>query len=62
MAKSFELKEQWLKRLTEQLNGISYGTVQITLHNGEIVQIDRTERTRYDVRPVEAPKKSDTKS
>jgi hypothetical protein len=29
------------------LNGLEYGVVQIVVHDGRIVQIDRTERSRF---------------
>lgn len=48
MAKPLELDQQWLERITDQVNGLQYGSVNITVHDGRIVQIDRTERTRYD--------------
>jgi len=48
MAKSFQIDQQWLDRIAEQAGGIQYGQVTITIHDGRIVQIDRTERTRYD--------------
>ncbi|MFC4779045.1 YezD family protein [Paenibacillus sp. GCM10023252] len=48
MARTFEVTEPWLKRIVDQVHGLSYGVVQITVHDGQIVQIDRTERSRYD--------------
>ncbi|MNZ57041.1 hypothetical protein D3C78_750060 [compost metagenome] len=48
MAKPFEVDQQWLERIAEQVTGIQYGQVTITVHDGRIVQIDRTERTRYE--------------
>ncbi|MCA0755514.1 YezD family protein [Paenibacillus sp. N4] len=48
MAKPLELDQQWLQKIAEQVDGIQYGQVTITVHDGRIVQIDRTERTRYD--------------
>ncbi|MCA0756035.1 YezD family protein [Paenibacillus sp. N4] len=53
MSRALETAEVWLKRIKEQVTGVQYGTVQITIHNGQIVQIDRTERSRYDA--VKAP-------
>lgn len=37
----------WQQRIAEQLDGLQYGQVIVTVHDGQIVQIDRTERTRY---------------
>ncbi|MBD2868139.1 YezD family protein [Paenibacillus arenilitoris] len=48
MAKPLEVDQQWLERIANQVNGLQYGQVTITVHDGRIVQIDRTERTRYD--------------
>lgn len=48
MAKPLEVDQQWLERIADQVSGLSYGHVTITVHDGRIVQIDRTERTRYD--------------
>jgi hypothetical protein len=39
---------QWLQVLRAQLDGLRFGTIQITVHEGRIVQIDRTQRTRLD--------------
>ncbi|WP_029192171.1 YezD family protein [Paenibacillus harenae] len=48
MAKPLEVDQQWLERIADQVSGLQYGQVTITVHDGRIVQIDRTERTRYD--------------
>ncbi|WP_042165288.1 YezD family protein [Paenibacillus gorillae] len=48
MAKPLELDQLWLERIVDQVNGLQYGSVNITVHDGRIVQIDRTERTRFD--------------
>jgi hypothetical protein len=48
MSRTVEVADEWLQRIKEQLSGVQYGIVQITIHNGQIVQIDRTERSRYD--------------
>ncbi|MEX1030381.1 MAG: YezD family protein [Paenibacillaceae bacterium] len=38
----------WLERIKNNIQGLKFGTVQITIHEGKIVQIDRTERSRFD--------------
>jgi hypothetical protein len=48
MGKSLEIDEVWFQRISSSLNGLEYGTVQIIVHDGRIVQIERTERSRYD--------------
>ncbi|MCL6456904.1 MAG: YezD family protein [Gorillibacterium sp.] len=51
MAKPFEVDELWKERISSTLNGLEYGTVQIIVHDGRIVQIERTERKRFDPTP-----------
>lgn len=53
MAKPFEVDEVWQERILDQVVGMQYGQVIITVHDGRIVQIDRTERTRYDAVPAQ---------
>lgn len=48
MAKPLELNENWIRRITESVEGLQYGSVQIVVHDGRIVQIERTERRRFD--------------
>ncbi|UVI31756.1 YezD family protein [Paenibacillus spongiae] len=48
MAKPLMLDQEWLERIAGQVNGLEYGSVLITIHDGRIVQIDRTERKRFD--------------
>ena len=35
-----------LEKLTELLAGMSYGTLELTVHDGRVVQIERRERLR----------------
>lgn len=37
-----------MKEITEALNSLKYGHVMITVHNSKIVQIEKTEKTRFD--------------
>ncbi|MDP2938674.1 MAG: YezD family protein [Candidatus Omnitrophota bacterium] len=37
-----------IKELIEAVNSLDYGYVHITIHNSKIVQIDKTEKTRFD--------------
>ncbi|MBP3962257.1 YezD family protein [Paenibacillus lignilyticus] len=48
MAKPIVLDQEWLERIATQVNGLEYGSVLITVHDGRVVQIDRTERKRFD--------------
>lgn len=48
MAKPLDVDELWTKRILQSINGLEYGTVQIVVHDGRIVQIERTERKRFE--------------
>lgn len=48
MAKPLDVDELWIKRIVQSVNGLEYGTVQIVVHDGRIVQIERTERRRFE--------------
>ena len=48
MAKTVGWSEEWMARIQEAVEGLRYGTVQIVVHDGRIVQIERTERYRYE--------------
>ena len=45
----------WMERIANSLHGIEYGQVQITIHEGEIVQIDRTVKSRYPLTETKKP-------
>jgi hypothetical protein len=38
----------WLKLTRQQVETLKFGTVQITVHDRKVVQIDRHEKTRID--------------
>ncbi|MBG9737147.1 YezD family protein [Paenibacillus alvei] len=40
---------KWLDRIAKQLKGLNYGSLTITIHDGHIVQMERTERTRFEL-------------
>lgn len=40
------------ERITDALQGLAFGSVEVTVHDGKIVQIERREKTRMDV-PLE---------
>lgn len=42
--------EEWLARIRDAVEGLKYGTVHIVVHDGRIVQIERTERFRYETK------------
>jgi hypothetical protein len=37
-----------LRQIEEAVRSLRYGTVQITVHNARVVQIDKVERVRID--------------
>jgi hypothetical protein len=39
----------WLGVVTDSVKSIRYGVIQIVIHDSRVVQIERTERTRFDV-------------
>ncbi len=51
VALSKELDSGWLERIVESVEGLQYGHIQIIIHDGKIVQIDRLERQRFDQQP-----------
>jgi hypothetical protein len=40
--------ESIIREIVDSLDNLKYGYIQITVHNSRIVQIDRTEKTRFD--------------
>lgn len=38
--------QEVLRRLSDALRGLRYGAVEITVHDGRVVQIERTEKLR----------------
>lgn len=39
----------WLSVVAEKVKTMRYGVVQIVVHDSKVVQIERTERTRFEV-------------
>ena len=48
MAGGSDWETLWARRIQEIVEGMRYGTIQITVHDGRIVQIERTEKFRHD--------------
>ncbi len=42
----------WLSLVEDKLKGMRFGVIQIVVHDSKVVQIERTERTRFDVPPA----------
>jgi hypothetical protein len=40
---------KWIPLVEEKVRALRFGIVQITIHNGKVVQIDSTERTRMEI-------------
>lgn len=36
----------WLELVRDKVESLSYGVVQLVVHNGRVTQIERTEKTR----------------
>ncbi|MNO95720.1 hypothetical protein D3C76_873670 [compost metagenome] len=58
MAKPLKVDEVWLGRITELLNDMEFGSLQIVVHEGQIVQMERTERKRFENKPTGVVKTS----
>ncbi len=41
----------WLSVVEEKVRNLRFGVVQITIHDGKVMHIDRTERTKLDISP-----------
>ena len=39
----------WLAVVREKVEGLRYGVVELTVHDGHVTQIERTEKTRLRV-------------
>jgi hypothetical protein len=37
-----------IKNIADSIHGLSYGTVTITVHNAKIVQIEISQKSRFD--------------
>ena len=46
--KSEENFPEWLSVVHSQVASLKFGTVQITVHDSNVVQIERIEKTRLD--------------
>jgi hypothetical protein len=45
---------EWLELVRQQISSLKFGTVQITVHDSRITQVERVERVRLD-RPSPSP-------
>jgi hypothetical protein len=38
----------WLRLVWDQVRSLKFGTVQITVHDSRVVQVERVEKLRFD--------------
>jgi len=43
-----DVTRAWLAVVQEQIGALRFGVVQIVVHDGRVVQIERTEKVRLD--------------
>lgn len=48
MAKPLKVDEVWLERIAGLLDDMEFGSLHIVVHEGQIVQMERTERRRFE--------------
>lgn len=41
-------RPQWLEVVKRQVQSVSYGSVQIVIHDGRVVQVETSSRQRFD--------------
>lgn len=51
VAKPLIVDEVWKERIASQLNDMEFGSLHIVVHEGQIVQMERTERKRFENTP-----------
>jgi hypothetical protein len=47
-ADSLPMPPALLRELCQALRGIRYGTIEIVIHDGRVVQLERREKVRFD--------------
>ncbi|MDX2187310.1 MAG: YezD family protein [Opitutaceae bacterium] len=50
----------WLEIVRSKVESLSYGVVQIVVHDGKVTQIERTDKTRLDAPGGETPRRRET--
>ncbi|MBA9083593.1 hypothetical protein FHR92_000036 [Fontibacillus solani] len=58
MAKPLQVDDLWLERIAGLLNEMEFGSLNIVVHEGQIVQVERTERKRYELGAAGSTKSS----
>lgn len=47
----------WLEIVRSKVEGLSFGVVQIVVHDRKVTQIERTEKTRLDSSSADSPRR-----
>jgi hypothetical protein len=42
---------EWLRLVRQHVNSLKFGTVQITVHDSRVTQVERSEKVRLDASP-----------
>lgn len=45
--------DEWLETVRRQVESLRFGVVQIVVHDSQVVQIERTERVRFERKNAE---------
>ena len=51
-------RSTWEQRVAAALRGLRYGSVEIVVHDGRVVQIERREKWRMDQEPARSGSRS----
>jgi hypothetical protein len=43
-----QITPDWLEIIANQVSSLKFGVVQITVHESRVVQIEKTEKVRFD--------------
>lgn len=54
------MHQREIETLEEALKGLRYGTVQLTVHDGKLVRIERLEKIRLPTEPIEGREEQPT--
>jgi hypothetical protein len=54
--KPLSIPDERINSILKALEGLKYGSILITVHDSNIVQIDRTEKQRFSMEPSSLPK------
>ena len=62
MSSKARLDQQVMEKIASLLEGLEFGTVQITVHDSQITQIDRLEKHRLPLKSKQTPLSNQSKS